>query len=103
VMFPVLRHSSVNCHRMWQRAKHGRRVGLARLTRRCRARIGISEQPGRRRILRSHAFGSPVSAEHKGEAYTPNAATGSGGRSAAKPWMVKRRGVNRPTRRRRTC
>jgi hypothetical protein len=31
----------------------------------------------------SHAFESPVSGECKGEAYTPNAATGSGGRPAA--------------------
>jgi hypothetical protein len=38
--------------------------------------------------------------EHTGEAYTPNAATGSGGRSASEPWTVKRRGVNGPARRR---
>jgi hypothetical protein len=29
-----------DCHRMWQRTESGRRVGPARLTRRCRARAG---------------------------------------------------------------
>jgi len=34
--------------------------------------------------------------EYMGESHATNAATGSGGRSAAKPWMVKRRGTNSP-------
>ena len=46
------------------------------------------------------ASGPPSSSEHRGKAYTPNAGTGSAGRSAAKPWMVKRRGANCETRRR---
>jgi hypothetical protein len=49
---------------------HGRRVGPACLTR--------------------------CGGQHMGESYTTNAATGSGGRSAAKPWMVKRCGTNGP-------
>jgi hypothetical protein len=32
--------------RMWQRTESGRRVGVAPLTRRCRASIGTCEQPG---------------------------------------------------------
>jgi hypothetical protein len=47
VMLAVWRHSSANCHRMSQRIegrlrpKSVRRVGPARLTRRCRARAGV--------------------------------------------------------------
>jgi len=52
-----------------------------------RLHMDVQARPQRSRDAerrgRSHAFDSPVPGEHRGEAYTPNAATGSGGRSAA--------------------
>jgi len=87
----------------WDRTRFRRDTKSRRTDRTPRhwmSRLGRSDAGAPKRSGRARSLNSPSSSERKGEAYTPNAATGSGGWPAAKPWMMKSCSTTGWTRRR---